>query len=566
MPRKFLYRRSGLAVIVILGLLALVAPPAAKPQGRPQLKRPQETTEEKLPEEKKPKKNVKGPRAVGVLQLTKDGKATLIPIAILIDGKFHDASVYKADPVPMALDSGTVYEAEQAGDSQGLFTVAGALHSSNPGSPHPWVGAGSYLPRGTEAPKATRKAEDVPVGMDSSGSDERPRLSRGKTSAASSPSPESGSSTPVAAGSSQKPVPPGSSGSSQPASGTSAGGDAGGGLPAGGSSGHDAPKPAAPPVSDKPSVSDKTTDQGVKPSAPTLAQKSAGQSAPAQTSPAPASQAPESKAPAAQGQASPAQTSSAQSPENYYRPTLRRGKPEQSAPQDEEPALTEPKTDKAQADGSTTGKPGSAGAVSEPVQLVPAISDAGGPDPQPYKFYWKAGEEEERRNQMLALAADEVMAYANTLAKNRIPAKPPAAAKTTSAAGHKPPAKPALPMLENVQFRAFDVWVNNQPVMILSAEAHFPPARGATTVPEQYSITLVTRTDIYGNPRKLYSGVTDKFHLDVTPRLELIDAVDADGDGRGELLFRESTEAGGGYVLYRAGADKLWKLFDSLGE
>jgi len=200
------------------------------------------------------------------------------------------------------------------------------------------------------------------------------------------------------------------------------------------------------------------------------------------------------------------------------------------------------------------------------VQLVPAISDAGGPDPQPYKFYWKAGEEEERRNQMLALAADEVMAYANTLAKNRIPAKPPAAAKTTSAAGHKPPAKPALPMLENVQFRAFDVWVNNQPVMILSAEAHFPPARGATTVPEQYSITLVTRTDIYGNPRKLYSGVTDKFHLDVTPRLELIDAVDADGDGRGELLFRESTEAGGGYVLYRAGADKLWKLFDSLGE
>jgi len=32
--------------------------------------------------------------------------------------KFHDASVYKADPVPMALESGTVYEAEQAGESQ----------------------------------------------------------------------------------------------------------------------------------------------------------------------------------------------------------------------------------------------------------------------------------------------------------------------------------------------------------------------------------------------------------------------------------------------------------------
>ena len=95
-------------------------------------------------------------------------------------------------------------------------------------------------------------------------------------------------------------------------------------------------------------------------------------------------------------------------------------------------------------------------------------------------------------------------------------------------------------MFENVQFRAFDVWANNQPVMILSAEAHFPAAPGATAAPEHVSITLVARTDIYGNLRKLYSGVTDKFHLDVTPRLELIDVVDADGDGRGELLFRET--------------------------
>lgn len=77
---------------------------------------------------------------------------------------------------------------------------------------------------------------------------------------------------------------------------------------------------------------------------------------------------------------------------------------------------------------------------------------------------------------------------------------------------------------------------------------------------------LVARTDIYGNLRKLYSGVTDKFHLDVTPRMELIDVVDADGDGRGELLFHETSDAGSGYVIYRATADKLWKMFDSLSE
>jgi len=203
------------------------------------------------------------------------------------------------------------------------------------------------------------------------------------------------------------------------------------------------------------------------------------------------------------------------------------------------------------------------------VQLLTAISDAGGPAPKPYKFFWKTGEEEERRNQMLELAEGEVRAYANALARNRIPAKPPAAKAAT--AGHKAPAKPVQPVLENVQFRAFDLWANNQVVMIFSAEAHFPPVSGlpvsgATAAPEQYSITLVARTDIYGNVRKLYSGVTDKFHLDVTPRLELIDVVDADGDGRGELLFRETTDAGNGYVIYRAAADKLWKMFDSLGE
>src|SRR5260370_40652687 len=107
-----------------------------------------------------------------------------------------------------------------------------------------------------------------------------------------------------------------------------------------------------------------------------------------------------------------------------------------------------------------------------------------------------------------------------------MPAKPPA--RKTTAAGHRSPAKPAQPVFENTQFRAFDVWGNNQPVMILSADAHFPPEPGATKAPEIYSISLVARTDIYGSLRKVYAGVTDKFHLDGTPRQAVVDAVDAD--------------------------------------
>ena len=36
--------------------------------------------------------------------------------------QFWDATAYKADPFPMALESGTVYEAERTGNSLGLFT------------------------------------------------------------------------------------------------------------------------------------------------------------------------------------------------------------------------------------------------------------------------------------------------------------------------------------------------------------------------------------------------------------------------------------------------------------
>ena len=152
-----------------------------------QEERPQIVPQRNRPQENKKPKNGKEPRAVGIVQLSGSSKGTLIPVAILIDGKFYDASAYKADPVPMALESGTVYEAERTGESQGLFTVIGALHSKNTGSANPWVGTGSYLPNGTEAPKNTRKAEDVPVGMENS-DDEPPRLTRkGESKTAGTP-------------------------------------------------------------------------------------------------------------------------------------------------------------------------------------------------------------------------------------------------------------------------------------------------------------------------------------------------------------------------------------------
>jgi hypothetical protein len=514
--RKSLYRRLGsfATILVILAAFLGVMVWRSAAQERPQLKRPEETPQEKPPEKKKLKKG-KEPRAVGIVELNSSGKGTLVPVAILVDGKFYDASAYKADPIPMALDSGTVYEAEEAGNSEGLFTINGARHSK---SANPWVGTGTYLPKGTEAPKTTRKAEDVPVGIDSRG-DEPPRLTRkdaSKPAAGSAGGPGSGSS---GSGSSGKPSETAPA-SSQPASGSSGGSQ----------SGQDTAKAGNAPATDKPADS---SGKQPAPATQTGSDKGASQSAPSESSPSQASG-------------------------DYYRPQLRRGKPTEPAPADGEETVAA-----ARKDGKADSAAPSNGATAGPLRIVAAISDEAGPDPQSYKLFWKTGEEEERRNQMLAAAGDEVRAYVAALAKNQISARP--VTPKAGAGGRKAQIKQAQPVFENIQFHGFDVWLTNQPVMILSAEAHIPAAPGAAAAATgPYSVTLVARTDIYGNLRKLYSGVTDKFHLDVTPQLELIDAVDADGDGRGELLFRETTDAGSGYVIYRATADKLWKMFDSL--
>ena len=534
LSERLLYRKAGASVIAVLVFFAAVAPcmgQEERPQIAPQRNRPQEN--------KKPKKG-KEPRAVGILQLS-GGKGTLIPIAILIDGRFYDASAYKADPIPMALESGTVYEAERAGDTQGLFTVNGALHSKTVGSANPWVGTGTYLPQGAEAPKATRKAEDVPVGLDNSG-DEPPKLTRKGSSKPADDGPSSNS-TPNGSGSTGQ----ASGKAEQPANGSSTAG----------TSTQRKTDPATPSSGEKSSDQSARTPTAAGPASTGQASSSTvptGQNSPSQTSPVQPSSSQPSSGRTSSGQSASGQSASNSGDENYYRPTLRRGKPTTPPPPDEDATATK----KDGKNDSSTGAVVDSGITR---QVVAAISDAGGPEPQSYKFFWKTGEEDERRKQMLALAAIEVEAYAKALAKNQIPAHS-AAAKSSRA--RKALAKTFEPVLENVQFQAFDVWLTNQAVMILSAEAHFPLMAGAVGgTAESYSITLVTRTDIYGNLQKLYSAVTDKFHLDVTPRLDLIDVVDADADGRGELLFRETTDAGTGYVIYRATADRLWKMFDS---
>src|SRR5712692_585723 len=176
-PGTNLYRTARWPVIFTLAALALmlaqlVAAQSAGRKGAP-----------------------KGPRAMGLLELAPNGKAHLIPITILYDGQFYDASAYKAAPVPMALESGTVYEAVRTGVSQGLFTVSSALQGNNT-----WIGEGTWqsasaLAAALAAAAKSKEAHSKPA----PGPVEGPPVLRRASSAKPAEPKKPGTSTPVPA-------------------------------------------------------------------------------------------------------------------------------------------------------------------------------------------------------------------------------------------------------------------------------------------------------------------------------------------------------------------------------
>ena len=407
----------------------------------------------------------KGPRALGLLELPPGGVPRLIPITIMYDGEFYDAGIYKASPVPMALETQTEYEALKTGVSQGIFIVTGAGQIKDN-----WIGQGIWRPAGSEP---------------------KPK----KTTIAAKPSDDDLDKPPVLRHADAQPP-------SSPAT----------------------PSPSQPTV----------------PTPPTPAPP-----------PAPASS------------AAPAPTSSAASTEaDEDRPVLRRGKPEPRAEQE----MSTPAVTPSKATVGVVSQPGSAAAKASTkpleTQIFPAISDAGGPEPRPYTYSLKPEEEQTLRKQMLALAASEVRARDQQLAAESV--QPPSAG--AKAHQGKAAAKLPQPNFDDVKFEVFDLSNSNEPVLVLSAKAQLPPGPSATRAPMQYFVTVVARQTIYLELHKAYSSITDPQHLDVLPRVELIDAVDADGDGRGELLFRETSDAGTAYVVYRVIGDQLWPLFQGTPE
>jgi hypothetical protein len=278
----------------------------------------------------------------------------------------------------------------------------------------------------------------------------------------------------------------------------------------------------------------------------------------------------------------------ARAPREEDRPILRRAQPEESgapAPASQTtPAPQAPTERQLESDpnrpvlghgkpAARTAEPAASAPAKQPVAPAPAaaapppaaprrmvaVSDAQPGESRSFVLNWSPSEKEALKKKAVALAETEIAKY------------------TLAPGGQHAVAGP----LTDLQVHFFDVFSDNAPEIVLSARlpAGTYAARaarasrrskvktGAAQAQPDIYITLVARSDLDGNLRRIFVSLTDSGRLDAVPRLELIDAVDADGRGVGQLLFHQigpkDTGLEGNVVLYRVDPYRLTELFDS---
>ncbi len=185
-------------------------------------------------------------------------------------------------------------------------------------------------------------------------------------------------------------------------------------------------------------------------------------------------------------------------------------------------------------------------------QMV-AVSDASDHDPHPFTYFWAdPGDAAKMQAQMETLAQQAISAAG---------APPKPAVKPHPAARPNPPTRaqkatpaPVLPALSGEQFKAYALTEGAAATLIFSAQ---------TTGPDgsvKY-VTLIAQPDIYGALRVIFKTVTDDGHLGVTPRMRLVDAVDATANGRGDLLFEVRSKQDRQFVLYQIVGGRIDQVF-----
>lgn len=176
-----------------------------------------------------------------------------------------------------------------------------------------------------------------------------------------------------------------------------------------------------------------------------------------------------------------------------------------------------------------------------------AVSDSKTRPEHTWDYKWANPEDE-----------DKMKAAMEDIARTALGLKPPPPAPTTRrASAHRSTKQVPLPEpqpLQDEKFRVFELAYGAGATMVLSAHSDGPEK-------SRKFVTLIAQPDLYGNPLVLLKNVTDASHLDETPRMRLVDAVDALADNRGELLFELRGAGQRQFALYRVLRGTAEKIF-----
>ncbi len=439
-------------------------------------------------------------RAVGVLEWTggedhpKAGR--LIPICIYDGQDLEDASVYLAQPAPLAVESEVEYQLFENGKPVGLFDIDSAGQQQGF-----WVGFGKWKPLPKPRPAPAQAAR---IDEDDAQSDV-PILHRKHHS-----------------------------------------GDSGSGSGSGNGTGADSN--ASPPDPDRPTLH-KGGDASAGDSSGGSGSSSGGSGDTASDSSAPA---PDPNRPTLH-HGDDTSSSAGASPSDSGRPKLKKKNGDDEAYVEDVATVTDP------------GRPhlfyGKAAGYSSPVlpSLVGlpidmhqevAVSDAKSRPEHLWSYTWANPGDE-----------DKMKAAMEDLARTALGLNPPPAPRSKpapkSSSAHKPstPASPPppAPLLVD-QFRVFELAYGSGATMVLSAHT-------LGTGAQEKFVTLIAQPDLYGGVAVLVKNVSDAAHLDSTPRMKLIDAVDALADNRGELLFELRGATQRQFALYRVLRGDATRIF-----
>ena len=124
------------------------------------------------------------------------------------------------------------------------------------------------------------------------------------------------------------------------------------------------------------------------------------------------------------------------------------------------------------------------------------------------------------------------------------------------------PGLPKNATITDFDLRGYDLEYTNSPTLVFTGKLPVATAKALRGGEFAYFVTVVAREDVNGTPIEIFSSVTDSNHLDAFSRMEIIDAVDADANGRGDLLFRLYSDTGVSYSLYRVYPYEMKKVFE----